>query len=293
MDFDKRYDHYRAIAENSILTACGRFSHVEETLAKACIYSLTAGGKRLRPVLFLSVLDAFGCLDEKYYPLAAALEFIHTSSLVHDDLPALDNDDMRRGMPSAHKKFGEAFAVISGDALLNAAYELCFNLLCDDGSVGVRRACRYISVAAGAGGMLGGQGYDLDEEKKTDSEEYLLKTDLLKTSALIRAAIVSAGLIADKNIDETEVFGDKLGLMFQFVDDLLDATGDSFVVGKTLGKDSEEGKITAVSVYGIDGLSEKITVLKNECLEYIDAVFDIDNRPFFKELVERLARRSF
>ena len=293
MDFQKRYESYLAIVEKLINEINECFSAAQQKLGDAMKYSVSSGGKRLRPVIFLSALDAFGSKDERFYPLAAAIECIHTYSLVHDDLPAMDNDDMRRGKPSTHKAFGEDYAVITGDALLNFAFETCFKVVSDcGGSENVVKACSYIAERAGYLGMIGGQAYDIDEENKQNSEEYLLKVDKLKTAELFKAAIVSAGLLCGRYTPALEEFAEKLGVIFQFADDLLDVSGEENLVGKTLGKDEKYGKVTAISVYGKEKTKELIDVLKERCLELAEQA-GLSSDGFYPELIKKLAARTY
>ena len=284
MDLKTQFDYYINLI-NDFLTA--RFSKDEgnEKLLSAMKYSTFAGGKRIRPALMLAFSEAFGLDLHKVVPFAAALELIHASSLVHDDLPALDNDDLRRGRPSNHKVFGEAFAVIAGDALMNLAYEICFENCKTESEI---KACRYLANSAGYAGMLGGQAYDIENEFAEPDEKTLLLIDNLKTAKLLSAPVVMAAVLADKDEQKASVLGEKLGLLFQFTDDLLDVTGDE-KLGKTLGKDEKEGKLTAVTVYGIATLKEKIDALKSECVKIARELTDNE---FVEFLIAAIAERK-
>ena len=257
-----------------------------DTLISAMRYSMTIGGKRLRPCLLLAFCDIFGVSTTLALPLAFSVECIHASSLIHDDLPALDNDDFRRGKPSNHKVFGEAIAVIAGDALENLAYEHALSRISTPEQV---KALAYLSKCAGENGMLGGQAYDLSKNNNKE-ERTLLLIDELKTANLIKAPIVMAGILAGKELKALENLGTLLGVTFQFVDDLLDVTGDERLVGKTLGKDEKSDKLTAVGVYGVEGLRTKISDMKDECLKIIDT---LPNNEFIKQLVTELSTRAF
>ena len=261
MDFDKKYEEYRIIFENylneRVSGLCGN-----EKLVSAMKYSLLAGGKRVRPVLLLASAQTFGVKAEKALPFAFAVECVHTYSLIHDDLPAMDNDDLRRGKPTNHKVFGEDFAILAGDALLNLAFETCLENC--SGSDDVSAVC-FLAKCSGYKGMVGGQAYDLQPE--TEGEERLLLIDKLKTSKLISAPLKMGALLAGKS-EEAELMdkvGYYIGVIYQFVDDLLDATGTVEVLGKAVKKDEDHGKLSAVSVYGTDGVMKQIESLCSEC----------------------------
>lgn len=221
------------------------------TLYASMRYSALAGGKRIRPFLVLSVAEMLGGAPEKAIYLAAALEMVHTYSLIHDDLPSMDNDDFRRGKLTNHKVYGEAVATLAGDALLTGAFELIAASGLSDR--GVRRAVLTLAGAAGADGMVGGQVMDLAAEKKPADFETLIKTHSLKTGALMRASVM-LGMIAAENEDtQTEEalisYAQYTGLVFQIVDDVLDVTGNAADLGKSTGKDKEEGKTTFLSFF--------------------------------------------
>lgn len=209
-------------------------------------YSALAGGKRIRPFLVMTVAQMLGGSEEKAAYLAAALEMVHTYSLIHDDLPAMDDDDMRRGRPTNHKVYGEATAILAGDALLTGAFELVAASGLSDRAV--RRAVLTLASAAGSDGMVGGQMMDLSAGKKAQDLESLLKMHNLKTGALITVAVQLGMIAAESELPEYETaltsYARYLGLTFQIVDDLLDVTGDKAVLGKQTGKDAEQGKTT-------------------------------------------------
>ena len=285
MDFEKQLSEYQNLINSYIEDKFAKFDGNKKLLS-AMKYSLSAGGKRIRPVLLLAFCDAFGVDMAKALPFAFALECIHTSSLIHDDLPAMDNDDMRRGRPSNHKVFGEDFALIAGDALLNLAYETCLSACVGSHEVS---AAKYLAECAGYSGMLGGQAYDMEWQFSDADESKLLEIDRLKTGKLLKAPIVMAGLLAGEDTTYLDALGSKLGVIFQFSDDLLDVVGDNEKMGKTLGKDEKEGKITAVTVYGIEGVRERIEKLKLECLEIADRYENFD---FIKSLIIYVSERT-
>ena len=231
-----------------------------QSIHKAMRHSVFAGGKRLRPVLCMEAgRMVAGALPKGIEDLGAALEMLHTYSLIHDDLPALDNDDLRRGRPTCHKVFGEALAILAGDALQTRAYEVLAQLRCP-----AEARVRIIEeIARGTGtvdGMIGGQVVDLESEHAKPDAETLEYIHRSKTAALITASVVSGGLYADG--DENAVarlrsFGMKIGLAFQIVDDVLDVTQTSEQLGKTAGKDAEAEKATYPALYGVEESNRK------------------------------------
>jgi geranylgeranyl diphosphate synthase type II len=221
---------------------------------QAMRYSIFAGGKRLRPILCLEAARVFAADVSAALPVACAVEFIHTYSLIHDDLPALDNDDLRRGRPTCHKQFGEAMAILAGDALLTRAFET----LAAAGIEPCRRVgiIRVIATAAGTiDGMVGGQVADLEAEGRPIEPAMLEYIHRSKTAALIRAAVVSgamAGGAADADVERMRRFGESIGLAFQVVDDILDVEESSAALGKTAGKDQSQKKATYPALYGLE-----------------------------------------
>ncbi len=234
-------------------------------LKDAMSYSLAAGGKRLRPVLCLMSAGLFG--DEKRaLDFACAIEMIHTYSLIHDDLPAMDNDTLRRGKPTNHVVFGEAYAILAGDGLLNCAFEIILGCAKEDNSLGVIKAANIIARASGPRGMVQGQALDMDFEQKEKDEQALFYIHKRKTAALIEASVLSGAALQGANKEDIvalKIYGQSIGLVFQIVDDILDRVGDSKKVGKTLGKDSGADKQTFLSVYGLEE-SKKIAKNKTE-----------------------------
>jgi geranylgeranyl diphosphate synthase, type II len=224
------------------------------SIHRAMRYSVQAGGKRVRPILCLESARIFSADVTPVLPVACALEFIHTYSLIHDDLPALDNDDLRRGKPTCHKKFGEATAILAGDALLTLAFGTLANAPIDP----ARLVAILSHVAASAGtvnGMVGGQVADLEAEGRTIQATELEYIHRSKTAALIRASVV-AGAIGggadDENVARLKRFGETIGWAFQVVDDILDVEESSAALGKTAGKDAEQQKATYPALYGLE-----------------------------------------
>ena len=231
---------------------------VPARLMESMAYSLRAGGKRLRPMLCLAAAENGGTNPDTAMPMALALEFMHTASLIHDDLPCIDNDDLRRGKPTNHKVFGECMAVIAGDSLMIWAFGYALSGLLDNG-VSADRAARAVSefaASSGPEGMCGGQVLDTDPASRKPESDFVYQIAEKKTAALIRASVVTGAIIAGREEAEIRAYSDygtHLGLAFQIVDDILDATGTSEQLGKTPGKDADQDKLTFVSAYGLEG----------------------------------------
>ena len=237
-------------------------------------YSLSAGGKRLRPVLMLLFCRAFGGDDAAAMPYACAMEMIHTYSLIHDDLPAMDNDDLRRGRPTCHKVYGEGMALLAGDGLLNFAYETMIAAALKEPLRGIH-AMEQIAWGAGVSGMIAGQCMDLNNEcgKANYATEDVHRA---KTGAMIHAACTAGAILGgadEKGVAAAALYGDKLGLAFQITDDILDVTGDEEKLGKPIGSDARNGKQTYVELYGLEKareLAKEATAQAIEALQAID-----------------------
>jgi len=235
-----------------------------ERLREAMCHSLFAPCKRLRPLLVLMAAEACGCQREAAMPAACAVEMIHTYSLIHDDLPAMDDDDLRRGQPTCHAKFGVALAILAGDALLTRAFEILGRAL--DAEVAGRCGCE-LAAAAGASGMVGGQVADLAAEFQAGDIEMLEAIHRRKTGALIRVSLRLGAIVARASAvqrDVLDTYGQELGLMFQITDDLLDIQGDEAAMGKRLGKDSDQGKLTFPALLGIEASRRRAMHLADE-----------------------------
>ena len=264
----------------------------QKKIYEAMGYSLFAGGKRLRPVIMLMTTKMLGKNPEISLPFAVSLEMIHTYSLIHDDLPSMDNDDLRRGMPTNHKVYGEAMAILAGDALLSKAFEIVADYKMEGVSdAQVLRAMSYLAKASGSDGMIGGQVVDI--ESRNEDIELLRYLHSLKTGALIRAAGVCGAILAgatDEQIKAIDDFCLNLGIAFQIQDDILDAYGSEEELGKPIGSDAENGKSTYITLCGL----EKAQML---CKEYTErALHSICGFPDNKELSDLcsylLTRRS-
>lgn len=235
---------------------------------EAMIYSVMAGGKRLRPQLFIQTLRSYGVDYHPYLDIACAIEMIHTYSLIHDDLPGMDNDDLRRGKPTCHKQFDEATAILAGDALLNEGVSTIVNM--DIDSDLKIQILKELYQASGRNGMIYGQQQDLFYESHKATLDELKDVHHYKTGALISVCFVLAGIIASKNDIETlRSIGYDLGLAFQIQDDILDVTSDTETLGKPVGSDLENHKSTYVSLLGLEESETAIKELFERCLESI------------------------
>lgn len=259
-------------------------------------YSVENGGKRVRPLLTLLFCDACGGDVKKALPVAEAVEYIHTYSLIHDDLPCMDNDDFRRGKPSNHKVYGEAFALLAGDGLLTAAFERITDLHkagLYSADVAVN-AIYTLSHLAGSRGMIGGQVIDLINEDNADADiDSLMLMDNLKTGALIEAACVMGCIVAEADEAKKKAaaeFAKKIGLAFQIKDDILDVTGTLEKLGKMVGSDEQNGKSTYVTLLGVDKCQELVDKLTEEAMSALEA---FDDNEALKEYAEYLSKRDY
>ena len=241
-----------------------------KSIIDAAEYAVKNGGKRVRPVLCLAVSDMLNVDRISALKFAISIELIHSYSLVHDDLPAMDNDDYRRGKLSTHKKFGEAMGILAGDALLNLSMENVLNGTLSDNEV---KAASFLFDCSGINGMIAGQVFDIEGENSGDiSREHLFKISENKTAKLITAPLVIPAIISGKYIYELSELGRNLGILFQITDDIFDAIGDFKVIGKTPHKD--ENKITAVKVFGLEGAKIQAENLYKECKYIISKIPD-------------------
>jgi len=244
------------------------------SIHKAMRHSVFAGGKRLRPVLCLEAARMIaGSRPPGVEELGAALEMLHTYSLIHDDLPALDNDDLRRGRPTCHKAFGEAIAILAGDALQTQAYEVLAGLQCPP-EARIRIVAEIARATGTLDGMIGGQVVDLEAERTRPTAEVLEYIHRSKTAALITASLVSGGLYAgasDAQVAKLRAFGMAVGLAFQIVDDVLDVTQTSEQLGKTAGKDTASAKATYPALFGIESSVQKADALVNAAFQQLES----------------------
>lgn len=263
----------------------------QKKIYEAVEYSLMAGGKRLRPVIMMMTAKMLGKSPNTVLPFAAAIEMIHTYSLIHDDLPAMDDDDLRRGRPTNHKVFGEAMAILAGDALLTKAFEVASDF--DDETVSRERVLRAISVlakSAGADGMVGGQVVDI--ESRNEDAELLKYLHSLKTGALIKASGMIGAILSganDEEISAVESFCENLGIAFQIQDDILDVVGSEEELGKPIGSDAENEKSTYVTIFGIEKARKMAEDYTNMAIESLGM---FENSHELAELAKKLMGRK-
>ena len=270
---------------------------MQQRVIEAANYSVEAGGKRIRPLIMLETYRLFGGKDEKIvYPFMCALECIHSYSLVHDDLPAMDNDDYRRGKLTTHKKYGEDFGVLAGDALLNYAYELMFNSMLTIDNPDLLKNCvktaQVIAKKAGIYGMVGGQSLDVWLTDKPMNESELEFIFNLKTGALIEGAFMAGAILAGADnsaILDIERAGNMVGVAFQIQDDILDVTSTQEMLGKPVFSDEKNNKTTYVTLYGMDKAKEDVRTLSENGIDIIKKYGDND---FLVSLVLKLINRE-
>lgn len=290
-NFTAQYEKYQTVFENYARKYADGIKTKPAVLGESMAYSLTLGGKRVRPVLALAAADMLGVAHEEILPFALALEMIHTYSLVHDDLPAMDDDDYRRGKPSNHKVYGEANAILAGDGLLNSAYAICFEQ-CLKGEK-YAYASQILNECAGVYGMIAGQSADMyySEEGKEVTEEDLTYIYEHKTGKLLLAPVVIAGILAEyKNFSVLERFGKTLGDLFQLTDDILDEIGDFEKVGKSIGKDKKENKLTCIRLYGIETAKVKADICAANCRALLEGVEG--DTAFLNDLIDYIRNRT-
>ncbi len=287
----KTYAAYQQMVEEALDGQLKRLGG-PDILQQAMAYSLEAGGKRLRPVLLLASCEALGSKLEEALPFACALEMIHTYSLIHDDLPAMDNDDLRRGRPTNHRVFGEAMAILAGDGLLSAAMELMLREACRMDDLRGARAAEAIARRCGVSGMVGGQVMDVTEEGTTPTPEKVAYIHAHKTADLLTAPLEAGCLLAradDTVLTQAQAYGYHLGMAFQMVDDLLDVEGDAALMGKNTGMDAQLGKLTWIAVHG---LAQTRTDAQAHIREALTAcnIFG-ESKKFFKTLAQSTLSR--
>ncbi len=290
-NFSRQYESYLNTFNAYLNGYTDALQSKPSVLSESMKYSLLCGGKRIRPVLLLATAQMLGVEEKEALPFALALEMIHTYSLIHDDLPAMDNDDFRRGKPSNHKAFGEANAILAGDALLNQAYGVCFQE-CFKGEKQIA-ASNLLCECAGMKGMIAGQSADLYCSQRGEelTEEDLAYVHGHKTGKLLQAPLLIASILADnQSYLRLEQFGKELGVLFQITDDILDVTGDFEELGKSIGKDEAENKLTYVKLYGLEGAKVRADEVAQRCLAFLEAM-DADTS-FLKELVYFIRERS-
>lgn len=283
---------YKPIIENRIDELLPEGGTPYNEVVKASRYSLKLGGKRIRPILMMEFCRLFCGKYEKALDFSIALEMIHTYSLIHDDLPCMDNDDFRRGKPSCHKAFSEDMALLAGDALLTEAFYVVSNAQAND-NIKVL-AVSTLSKMSGFSGMLGGQVIDLSFVKNPPDIDSLVDMYARKTGCLLRAAAIigaACGGADDNDIEKADIFAQKVGLAFQIIDDILDVTADPELLGKPVGSDDKNQKTTSVSLLGIEGAKKQAEKLTEEALEILDSFNEDTSR--IKAITEYLLQRNF
>lgn len=292
------YEEYKNIINKNLIKYIPDISTHASKLKESMIYSLNAGGKRLRPVLLLASCDFAGGDINEAIPFACAIEYIHTYSLIHDDLPAMDNDDLRRGKPTNHKVFGENIAILAGDALLNTAAEIVFKEITTNTN-DIKKIKKYSLVGeilmscAGVDGMIGGQVADVENEYNECTPELLKYIEENKTGKLILASIISGILLAnnsEKYLDDFRNYANNLGIAFQISDDILDFEGNSIDLGKAVGKDKELGKCNYACVHGLENAKSKLNELISEAKTSISKYENID---FFVDIANKINKRNY
>ena len=285
-DYKAEYSRYLQIF-NSYLeqTFSSLEKKVPKTLIDAMTYAVMDGGKRVRPVLCLATAEMLGVSIEKVISYALAIECIHSYSLVHDDLPAMDNDDYRRGKLSTHKKFGEANGILAGDALLNFAFEHCLSKT--DFCAKDAKALSILAECAGYRGMIAGQVLDLEyENNEKFDKETLYNIYKNKTAKLITAPLLIASTMAEgKCYDILKEFGYNLGVLFQIVDDIMDVEGSLESIGKTPNKDQSVNKLTSIKLFGVQGAKEQAKIHYDKCKELISK---LDRSEFLSDLTDAM-----
>lgn len=294
MNFKEELEQKKNQIEEIIASYLPKEEGFAKELAQAMNYSMEAGGKRLRPILMQETYRMFGGDSPVIEPFLAAMEMIHTSSLIHDDLPAIDNDEYRRGKKTTHAVYGEALGVLSGDALLNYAYETAceaFGMEADNARIG--RALRVLTRKTGIYGMLGGQSVDVTNEGKEIPREMLDYIYENKTSALIESSMMVGAILAGASEEEVckiEEIGNKVGLAFQIRDDILDVTSTMEELGKPVFSDEKNHKITYVTLRGLSQAAKDVEVLSGEAVSGLET-FSQKN-VFLQELVKELVNRK-
>ncbi len=292
-NFNEKLNEYIKLVEEYLKKHFEREPDLQQVVFDAMKYSIDAGGKRVRPVLLLEFCRICGGDINNALAFAVALEMIHTYSLIHDDLPCMDNDDMRRGKPSCHMAFGEANALLAGDALLNSAFEVMLESNEGNLSPDLRlKSAHFIARCSGPDGMIGGQAIDLENEGKDISKEILVRLYTDKTAALLKAATVGGAIIAgadDEKLKAAEYYALNLGLAFQIIDDILDCTSTEAALGKPIGSDQKNNKKTFVDFNGIDFAKNEAKKLTENALSALEK---FDDTEFLKELSNYLLSRD-
>ena len=296
MNFNQEFKERIKEAEEIIKKYLPKEEGLQKIICEAMNYSVLGGGKRLRPVMMKATYELFGGKGEVIEPFMAAIEMIHTYSLVHDDLPAMDNDDLRRGRATTHVKYNEALAILAGDGLLNFAFETAVKAFeYDVDAKVVAKALKVLATKAGIYGMIGGQTVDIEAESGNQilDEDTLMFIHKNKTAALIECAMMIGAILAgasETEIDAVEKIAYNIGVAFQIQDDILDVIGNEEVLGKPIGSDAKNEKLTYVSLKGLEVAKEDVAKLSNEAILAIKT-FE-KSAPFLNELAKYLIDRE-
>ena len=291
-NFKSVWDRRKKLVDEAIIEEIDREKSLHSKLAESMKYSLTTGGKRLRPILLMAAADSIGANGETFLTTAVAIEMLHTYSLIHDDLPAMDNDDYRRGKLTNHKIYGESLAILAGDGLQALAFEVLSREknATDSQKVSVLKE---VSHAVGMCGMVGGQAIDLDAVGKQIDMKTLRKMHLGKTGALFTAAIRAGAILSNASpiqLEDLTVYAKNFGLAFQITDDILDITGDEQMLGKPIGSDLRNLKSTYVT---LTSLSEAKKIAKESCENAIDALKNFSSKAdFLRQLAQEQVERK-
>ncbi len=286
---------YAEMTEEALWKYLPEVECLQKSVADAARYSLSAGGKRIRPALVMEFCRVCGGEPENALPAACAIEMLHTFSLIHDDLPCMDDDDMRRGKPSCHKAYGEATAVLAGDALAILPFQIIAEAglkktLSQDAAL---KIIKLLAELSGVSGMIGGQTVDLENEGKQLPVGVILEMYRMKTGALLefccKAGCIAAGAGADKQLSAGS-YGQRLGLAFQIVDDILDVTANEKLLGKPVGSDKADGKYTYVTAVGLEKAREQA---KSLTVQAVELLADFDDNEFLVEFTNLLLNRQY
>lgn len=294
---ERSYQDYKEIIDAHLLDFIPNIDNKSISLYESMKYSLTAGGKRLRPILLLAACEFAGGDINEAIPYACAVEYIHTYSLIHDDLPAMDNDDLRRGLPTNHKIYGDALAILAGDGLLTTAFEAInkdMMMYFDNPEKMRKRISASFEIAKGAGckGMVAGQVSDIEAETNDCSNEMLEYIHINKTAALIKSAIKAGLYLGNPSSDmlsQLDKYAENLGLAYQIADDILDVIGNPEELGKETGSDKKKNKTTYTSINSLEAAQDRLEQLTENAVEAIADYYD--NAEFFRDLVLELKDR--
>ena len=293
MDFKEQLKIYQDIVNSELEKYVRKELCPEQVLNSSMEYSLMAGGKRLRPILAIATYKLFDNNYEKVMTYAVALEMVHNFSLIHDDLPCIDNDDFRHGKPTNHKQFNEATAVLAGDGLLNNAYILISEDLRNSDSEDLKNKLQVFNeFSVAIDRMIAGEYIDTEFEGKQITDEILVYMHKNKTGAFLKYAVRLGAILANadrESLEKLTKYAENIGLAFQIKDDILSEEGDSKILGKPVGNDKEMGKCTYVSKYGLEGAKEILDKITNEAVELLK---DFDNSDFLKELAIYIKNRN-